>query len=145
MFHLKAQVKIVCPPLKTPYQSMNFMRNDTVFIIYCYPSKENFDSAVCKIFATKYTKNNWITDTSLYGSYAIIKFKKAIPSRWFKENNGKLFQANYEYIIRRCWRYYPDDSMDIYWRFGYINHFKKVNATNKTKIARVKKHLQISP
>jgi len=125
VFSLKSQIKIESLSLKIPFESINFVRNDTIFVIKFYPTKNNFDSIICETFATKFTKNSWITNTCLYGSYSIIKFKKGKYSQWFKENNGKLFHADHEYIIRRCWTYYPDGSMEIYWHFGGISHCRK--------------------
>jgi len=122
VFQLKSQIEngMNCKPIRKfiPFESMSFIRNDTAFVIYFYPSKEKIDSTVSKIFATKLTKNSWITDTCSSGSYAIVKFKKVRPSQCFKENNGKLFQADAECICKSSKSFYPNGNIEKYWRCG---------------------------
>ncbi len=113
------------PPLSFPFESISFRRDDTVFTARIYPSKEKIDSIVYADIAVKYTKKKWKTNIYSDGSYSIIEYKKVKPSQWFKENNENLFQADYECIIKKSWKYYPDGSIHIRWRVGNIVHFKQ--------------------
>jgi hypothetical protein len=111
--------------LKFPFENIYFRRNDTVFSVYIYSSKEEIDSIIYNSFAVKIANEKWKTNTISDGSYSIVKYKKIKISQWFKENNEKLFQADYECIEKKYWRYYPDGTIDVYWRFGRIAHLKR--------------------
>jgi hypothetical protein len=113
--------------LKFPFESTSFRRNDTVFSIHIYPSKERTDSIIYNSFAVKITNKKWKTNIISDGSYLIVKYKKIKSSQWFEENNGKLFQADYECVEIKYWKYYPNGSIDIYWRIGRIAYLKRKN------------------
>jgi hypothetical protein len=115
-------------PLKKPdYQTVYISRNDTIFAIRFFPNIENYDSYSCQIYAFKFNKNMWKTDSISDGTYSIIKFKKLIKSQWLKNNNGKLFVADYECRIQRYWRYESNGEITTYFRVGRFACIKRTN------------------
>jgi len=86
--------RVIIPPCN--YKFINFQRNDTIFSLRIYTSKEGTDSVVYEGYAIRFSKSKWITNKGKLGDYSILKYKKTKPSVWFKENNGKLFQADYQ-------------------------------------------------
>ena len=61
------------------------------------------------------------------------KVSSLSKSKWLPNDIAAIchtpFQADYEYITRKSWRYNSDGSMEVYWRLGCISHMKKVNAS----------------
>jgi len=84
------------PNLTLLYESICIQRNDTIFGLRIYLSNANLDSIVYSSYAVKLTKSKWITTKNEDGVYTILRYVKIKPSAWFKENNGKLFYADFE-------------------------------------------------
>jgi len=109
------------------YEYMYFQRNDSIFFMRIYPSKMITDSIICNFSALKISFSKWITPRNEDGAYSIIRFVKKTHSAWFKKNNGKLFQANFECKPSGTSKSYsPDGSILIYRPFLIWVRIKRI-------------------
>lgn len=122
---LNAQIIDSFPPVfLSQYVYIELQRNDTIFFYKLFPNKEKVDSIVYSYHAVRLNKNKWITDSSYSANeYRVFKIRK-LKSKWFKENNGKIFQADNECVITRSWTYYPDGKIVIFIRIGALGFYR---------------------
>lgn len=119
---LNAQIIDSFPPVYlSQYVYIELQRNDTIFFYKLFPNKEKVDSIVYSYHAVRLNKNKWITDSSYSANeQKVFKIRK-LKSKWFKENNGKMFQADNECVIKKSWTYYPDGKIEIFVRIGALS------------------------
>ena len=85
-----------------PQQAENIIykyveRNDTIFVLNVYSSTNNLDSIVVFVACdTKISKRVWMSKKNAEGSYRIMRFKKILPDKWFKQYNRISFHASHE-------------------------------------------------
>lgn len=100
-------------------------RNDTIFCFILYSKESQVDSIKTLSFYTKLTKTKWISNLESDGTFCITKFRKKKTSKWFKENNIKWFNADFECKKKNSIQYNPNgDAIKIY-HFLFITKVKK--------------------
>ena len=132
-------------PLYLPIPK-HIQSKDTIFEYLIYHQEYKYiDSIVYKGKITKFSKKEWIkySDSNFY---CVQKFRKTRPSSWFKENNGVLFQADFEVILYAYRWFRSDGTTSKYRRFWLIHPYKKIKLKeNPMKNSVPCEALQISP
>lgn len=112
----------------TPYlpEIKYIQLKDTIFKYEIYQTGDYIDSVICGDKITKLTNKKWIGQFYPSGSYFVYKFRRKKPSSWFKENNGTLFQADYELKNKAFQRFDSDGTIMKYWRCGIFSYTKEI-------------------
>ena len=142
LFSSKGQEnKMEYGPLKIPFQSITTIRNDSLFVVYFYPTKENADSVKINFYGTRFGKKYWITNKAADGSFSVIKLSKKRPFKLFISVDGSVFQTDNESITQKYWNFVSEEYMIVYRRFGRTAYSKIVE--DKDKIIKTKKRLKL--
>jgi len=99
---------------------------DTIFQYEVYFQENGYiDSIVCKNKSIRLSKTKWIECSELSTSYCVQKFRRVRHSSWFKENNGILFQADFEVKLYASTWFHSDGTIFKYRQIGPFYYTKE--------------------
>jgi hypothetical protein len=95
---------------------VNIQKNDTIFVLEIFPSSGEIDSILyTKQFYIKYNFRKWISYRT-DNSFIIKKFRRVNKtSKWFIENNGIYFNAEFEVFCTSLRVYNQEKQLTYKW------------------------------